>query len=357
MNIDSSINKLLFSHDCVIVPGLGGFVASVRPAAHNKVQHTFIPPARVIAFNVFLKQNDGLLANHISAAENISFGEAMLLIERYVERCFTDMAAGRRFRIEEVGVLYYDAEKNIQFEPDDSALHALDSFGLTTIRAIPINAKASSENALFSPLRQSVSPEEKRKTQKIFSNRKLMNALLIAGITLWASFNLYIIAPRHFNLGNLNPFSKTEVAKPETKTTSAPVPSAKPIPPVVNSIPLPAENKIEENKSVASENLQPEKIEAKKPDAVKAETPSGENRREIKGNYFVVAGVFRILSNAENFLVKLREDGYESSGAIERENKPTIVFVSQHQLKEEAMRSVQSLKEKGIDAWVYAGKN
>src|SRR5258708_2709943 len=141
MNIDTYINKLLFDHDCVIVPGLGGFVASPRAAVHNRIHHSFIPPARVIAFNVFLRQNDGLLASCISSDETIPFTEAMDFMEKYVERCFLEMETGRRFVIADVGQLFYDTEKNIQFEPDDSALHLFDSFGLTTIRAIPVNDK------------------------------------------------------------------------------------------------------------------------------------------------------------------------------------------------------------------------
>jgi len=331
MNIDSAINKLLFDHDCVIVPGLGGFVASPRASMHNKIHHKFIPPARVIAFNVFLKQNDGLLANHISSVEKIPFSEALGFLEKYVERCFLEMAAGRRFTIAEVGQLYYDAEKNIQFEPDDSTLHSFDSFGLTPIRAIPVNNNEREENVLLSPLRQSVSPKEKRKTQRKISGRKMMNAMLIAGITLWASFNLYIISPKQFNLGNLNPFERSSprAYSPRSAVTLTP-----------------------ENMSPPVSTIQPYKNEIFNPAAAPEE-----NSVEASGNYFVVAGVFKIPSNAEKFLAKLKADGYENSGAIERENKPAMIFVSRHRQKEDALQSRQTLKEKGIDAWVYAGKN
>jgi len=152
--LDKKINHLLFTHDCVIVPGLGGFVASHVAAKYNQVQHTFIPPARVIAFNVFLRQNDGLLANFISAEEKISFSDAMQTIERYVERCFMELEAGRKITVTDIGQLYYDGEKNIQFSPDETSLHRLDSFGFTSLRSVPIATEPKKE-LLLSPLRSS----------------------------------------------------------------------------------------------------------------------------------------------------------------------------------------------------------
>lgn len=347
MNIDACINKLLFDHDCVIVPGLGGFVASPRAAIHNKVHHTFIPPARVIAFNVFLRQNDGLLANQISTSEKIPFSEALNFLEKYVGRCFMEMASGRRFFVAQVGQLYYDAEKNIQFEPDDSALHAFESFGLTTIRAIPVNMKESQENILFSPLRQSVSSKEKGKTQRKFSGKRLLNAVLIAGITLWASFNLYIITPHNFNLGNLNPFP-----------SSQPAPNEKEQPMKNISLPAPATQPSDNERInvVAEEKIKPEGVEEKKIEGNIPAAPAKEITVGVDEKYFVVAGVFAIPSNAENFLSKLKAGGYEKSGSIERENKPTIIFVTRHQQKEDAVASMQELKEHGVDSWILSRK-
>src|SRR5688572_4875516 len=159
--MDKQINKLLFTHDCVIVPGLGGFVASQAAAKHNTIQHTFIPPARVIAFNVYLRQNDGLLANFISAEEKVSFADALKTIERWVERCFMEMEAGRKVTVTDIGQLYYDSEKNIQFTPDETAVHLLDAFGFAPLRAVPIVTEPK-KDLLLSPLRSSTKKENRQ---------------------------------------------------------------------------------------------------------------------------------------------------------------------------------------------------
>ena len=55
------IEVLLLENDCVIVPGLGGFIAHYRSCVYNEDTGEFCPPARTIGFNPQLVMNDGLL--------------------------------------------------------------------------------------------------------------------------------------------------------------------------------------------------------------------------------------------------------------------------------------------------------
>jgi cell division septation protein DedD len=351
--LDKKINALLFTHDCVIIPGLGGFVASQAAAKHNAIQHTFIPPARVIAFNVYLRQNDGLLANFISAEEKVSFTDAMKIIERYVERCFMELEAGRKVTVTDIGQLYYDNEKNIQFSPDAAAVHAFDSFGLTSLRAVPV-VVGSKKDLLLSPLRASAKKEKSLVEKKKKSGRKygsrLVNTGLVAGVLLWAMFNVYIIAPRNFNFSALNPFERTDSdrirpVRPDTVKQEETAPkNITPAAPIVQ----PSENKVAP--SPAEEKSSSENISTK----VKAEPVPAAPAKEtaIAGNYYTVVGVFNVRSNAENMLSKLHENGYQNAGSIERENKPTMVYAAQYGSKTEALQSLQQLKEHGLDAWI-----
>ncbi|MBP7243847.1 MAG: SPOR domain-containing protein, partial [Bacteroidia bacterium] len=85
MRIPLYISELLYVSDCVIIPGLGGFVANSRSAFLNPAQHTFSPPVRRIAFNASLRTNDGLLANYVSRREGITYGDAVTKIKYFVE--------------------------------------------------------------------------------------------------------------------------------------------------------------------------------------------------------------------------------------------------------------------------------
>ena len=66
MDIRNCIAELLSAHDCVIIPGLGGFIGNYSPARIDPVHHAFQPPFKKLLFNINLKQNDGLLANAVA---------------------------------------------------------------------------------------------------------------------------------------------------------------------------------------------------------------------------------------------------------------------------------------------------
>ena len=81
MKIEQCISELLYRYDCVIVPGLGGFVANYKSATIQPIQNTFSPPSKSISFNKNLNNNDGLLANFIAQQEAFGFDDASKKIE------------------------------------------------------------------------------------------------------------------------------------------------------------------------------------------------------------------------------------------------------------------------------------
>ena len=113
--VEQHISELLFDHDCVIVPSLGGFLASNQNSMVTSNLVLF-PPFRKIAFNVYLKNNDGLLANHLVEYEHISYQQALVQIEKFVANCMTEMNSGKKVFLNTIGTLYFDKEHNIQFD-------------------------------------------------------------------------------------------------------------------------------------------------------------------------------------------------------------------------------------------------
>jgi hypothetical protein len=99
------ISELLLEHDCVVVPGLGGFVANYAPAQINSSRHTIFPPYKKIVFNRKLKNNDGLLAEYISAVENKSFSEAANSLNLFAENILQRLNKGETILIDSVGSL------------------------------------------------------------------------------------------------------------------------------------------------------------------------------------------------------------------------------------------------------------
>ena len=59
------IEYLLLRHDCVIVPGLGAFIATASPALIDVVKGPMLPPRRSVMVNQAVTTADGLLPNSI----------------------------------------------------------------------------------------------------------------------------------------------------------------------------------------------------------------------------------------------------------------------------------------------------
>ena len=55
------IEVLLLDNDCVIVPGLGGFVTHHISARRVESESRFLPPYRTLGFSPKMVLNDGLL--------------------------------------------------------------------------------------------------------------------------------------------------------------------------------------------------------------------------------------------------------------------------------------------------------
>ena len=82
MNISLNIKELLYFHDCVILPGFGGFIAN-NVNAKISASNIFSPPAKAIAFNRNLNNDDGLLADHIVRKEKLSYSDTRKIINDF----------------------------------------------------------------------------------------------------------------------------------------------------------------------------------------------------------------------------------------------------------------------------------
>lgn len=111
------IEYLLLRHDCVIVPGIGAFIASPVPAAIDYENGTVTPPGRRVMFNRAVTLDDGLLANSIARKSGISFEEARQVVVRYVANTTADLESGKTVDFGKLGTLSMGEEKNIMFSP------------------------------------------------------------------------------------------------------------------------------------------------------------------------------------------------------------------------------------------------
>lgn len=135
------IEILLLGNECVIVPDFGGFVAHRVNAVYDDSDELFLPPMRVLGFNPQLKINDSLLAQSYVEAYDLSYPDAVSTVADEVAELRHTLADYGRYELNGLGVLYYDSEGKLNFEPFEGGLltpefYALASFDMPMLHEV-----------------------------------------------------------------------------------------------------------------------------------------------------------------------------------------------------------------------------
>ena len=132
MQLSKAINSLLYTNDCVTVPGFGSFIVNKFSSVYDEKNAKFYPPSRRVSFNSKIKNNDGLLANFISNEYGIDFSVAVKNIHNEVIN-WKKKLNKEPLVLNNIGELSYNSDENIVFSPDLDSNHFLGSFGLPSI--------------------------------------------------------------------------------------------------------------------------------------------------------------------------------------------------------------------------------
>jgi len=154
LDIKAFIRELLFCHDCVIIPGFGGFISNHIPAQIDKPAGMFHPPVRQISFNRNLNHNDGLLAGRISERMGMNYGDARAVVEEFASELRRRLERGEKVVFDHIGSFVNNEEGNIQFEPDREVNYHLDSYGLESFRCMPLEGYESRKLTLHRTARE-----------------------------------------------------------------------------------------------------------------------------------------------------------------------------------------------------------
>ena len=118
MGIFKDVAKLLHSNECVIVPNFGAFVLKAKSAYIQK--NEFFPPSKYVSFNAMLKDNDGLLAKHISVERKISYKKSLKLISEEVIFFKKSLSKDLIIDTESLGIFELKEKETLVFNPDFS---------------------------------------------------------------------------------------------------------------------------------------------------------------------------------------------------------------------------------------------
>ena len=132
MQIEKHISDLLYRYQCVTVPGFGAFLTETVSAHVTGSASSFFPPKKVVSFNANVKNNDGLLANHVALQEKMSYELAVTKIGDVVNEWTYLLQNRNRVVLKNIGEISVNNEMNWVFEPANTVNYLTDSFGLSS---------------------------------------------------------------------------------------------------------------------------------------------------------------------------------------------------------------------------------
>ena len=115
----------------MVLPGFGAFLCHPISARVNTLTNDFYPPQKQLSFNIQLQSNDGLLANHISEVEKISFEVANRKIEKQLAQLKSRLDKGETIEFKYIGELSTSKEGMLTFVHSDHLNYMTEAFGLS----------------------------------------------------------------------------------------------------------------------------------------------------------------------------------------------------------------------------------
>ncbi len=127
--LDRHIEILLMKHDCVILPGFGGFVAHHVSAHLDYTDGVMIPPKTVVGFNQRLTFNDSLLVQSYAETYDYSLPEALNIVEEEISMLRNIIQEKGHCELS-IGELLLNNDGSYEFAPVSSGIAIPAFYGL-----------------------------------------------------------------------------------------------------------------------------------------------------------------------------------------------------------------------------------
>lgn len=336
--IDKYISELLFDHDCVILPGVGGFLTNYSGAHIHPIRHSFQPASRSVVFNANLRTNDGLLIDYVGRKQGISYQQASILVNEYAARIIRELEAGQTVTLNNIGHCRMGQEKNIIFQPDESSNFLADAFGLPSFVS-PAIKRETVRQRLEKQLtpKPSAPKEEKKRDLRVLSGWAAGIAIPITAALMLYMFNPTIIDGPGKSYASFVPtitFNKAESTNTASKTTAD----------ISNFRVMP-------EKEVAAEIIEPEPGTQNPEPVSEPQTPIAKPHTLTK--YQIVVGAFSQESNAEKYVNELRARNYDACIVGQSRNGLSRVSINGSDNKSEAIGMMNDIRTaENPSAWL-----
>lgn len=144
--ITDHLQYLIMHHDCVVLPGIGAFLARYESARIEPDGTIMLPPRRLTGFNAELSHDDGLLAGSIARATGCGYDAAAAEVSREVEAMLRRMDAGMPVNFPRIGTLARLESGALEFVPASPSVSAANAM-YAAFPSVALNEAAVRESA------------------------------------------------------------------------------------------------------------------------------------------------------------------------------------------------------------------
>lgn len=310
MQIEKHISDLLYRYQCVTVPGFGAFLTETVSAHVTGSASSFFPPKKVVSFNANVKNNDGLLANHVALQEKMSYELAVIKIGDVVNEWTYLLQNRNRVVLKNIGEISVNNEMNWVFEPANTVNYLTDSFGLSSFVSPEITREVLKQEveALEEKAPIIFTPERKRDYSYLKYAAVFVVMLGVGGFGYKTYYDQQI----------------------ETKTLA-----------VQKNVQEKVQQQIQEATFVISAPV--EAVELNVAPTVEEKMP-----------YHLVAGAYRSEENANKAVAELKADGFENAKMLplNKHNLYPVVYSSFKTLDEAQSERKTIQKTHNAEAWL-----
>lgn len=347
MALEHDIHELLFDHDCVIVPGFGGFLTHYRSARVDEQRRMVHPPSKELSFNRNLTRHDGLLADHLARRSNIDYNAAKEAIDVQTAEWNMSLEQHRRIELPRIGTFFHDGELNLQFEPDKRVNFLKDAFGLRPVAAIPVMHRIVPAAPVPPDLPVMPLPAASPRGSRGFLAAAAMAAILFTAGTWWAISTT----------GNKNALWSSFEFLPGASQAEYVLPAA----PETTAVASLSEEPWTAPKAMAGVHLFP--IAGKRAPVVAVDMGGPQSNKAepestavatpvVRAKYHVVGGCFLEKENADRFIAELQAKGFAAS-LIDRKGGLYRVAYGSYPLRATALEALDAVRrEEAPDAWM-----
>jgi len=306
MQLSRYIKDLLYRYECVIVPGFGAFLTRYQSARIDEETQTFYPPGKTLSFNRQLQTNDGILANYMASNESCSYETALQKIRKMTTTLSSKLLKGETILLNQIGEIHLNDEQSVQFIPSEIINFNTNSFGLAPFVS-PLIIRESKKESVISLKERSLvaAGTEKRSAYRYFKYAAI--AVIAVSLSGLGGMKLYENSVQNHNY----------VEKQRANFL--------------------IENQIQEATFFVDNPLPTINLTVKK----------------SVGKYHVIAGAFRIESNAYKKISQLKEKGYDAMMIGINKYGLHQVAYSSFEDRNEANKALRQIKRvDNSDAWL-----